>query len=54
MRRLPIKLKLTLAFAGIMALVLAGTGLFFYLRLRPSSSQSIDQACARAPTRSRR
>jgi two-component system OmpR family sensor kinase len=32
-RRLPIRLKLTLAFTGVMALLLAATGLFLYLRL---------------------
>jgi two-component system, OmpR family, sensor kinase len=32
--RLPVKLRLTLAFAGLMAVVLAGTGLFVFLRFR--------------------
>jgi heavy metal sensor kinase len=39
----PIKLKLSLAFAGIMALVLAGTGLFLHLRLGDELDKSIDQ-----------
>lgn len=42
MRKLPIKLKLTLAFASIMALVLAATGLFVYLRLIDELDRSID------------
>jgi heavy metal sensor kinase len=42
LRRLPIKLKLTLAFAGIMALVLAATGLFVYVRLTDELDRSID------------
>jgi two-component system OmpR family sensor kinase len=41
-RRLPIRFKLTLAFAGIMALVLAATGLFVYLRLQDELDRSID------------
>jgi two-component system OmpR family sensor kinase len=43
MRRLPIKLRLALAFAGIMAIVLAATGLFLYLRLEADLNESIDQ-----------
>ena len=43
MKRLPIKLKLTLAFAVIMALVLAGTGLFLHLRLGAELDRSIDR-----------
>ena len=33
MSRLPIRLRLTLAFTLVMALVLAATGLFLYVRL---------------------
>jgi heavy metal sensor kinase len=43
LKRLPIKLKLTLAFAGIMALVLLATGLFLHLRLGVELDRSIDQ-----------
>src|SRR5215218_7732623 len=41
--RLPIRLRVTLVFAGIMAIVLAGTGLFLRLRLESSLDQSIDR-----------
>jgi heavy metal sensor kinase len=41
--RLPIKLKLTLAFAGAMAFVLIATGLFLYLRLETELDRSIDR-----------
>jgi two-component system OmpR family sensor kinase len=43
MRRLPIRLKLTLAFALVMAAVLAATGLFLYLRLRSDLDATVDQ-----------
>ena len=39
-RRLPIRLRLTLAFAGAMGLVLSATGLFLYLRLGTELDQS--------------
>ena len=42
--RLPLKLKLTLAFAGVMALVLIATGLFVYLRLESELDAAIDEA----------
>jgi two-component system, OmpR family, sensor kinase len=42
-RRIPIKLRVTLVFAAVMAIVLAATGLFLYLRLESSLNQSIDQ-----------
>ncbi|HEU0023888.1 MAG TPA: ATP-binding protein [Thermoleophilaceae bacterium] len=42
MRRLPIRLKLTLAFAGVMAVVLAATGLFLYLRLEAELDNTLD------------
>jgi two-component system OmpR family sensor kinase len=40
--RLPIKHKLTLAFAAVMAVVLAATGLFVYLQLGSELDRSID------------
>ena len=43
MSRLPIRLRLTLAFAGAMALVLAATGLFLYFRLGAALDRTIDQ-----------
>ncbi len=43
MRRIPIKLRVTLVFAAVMAIVLAATGLFLYLRLESSLNHSIDQ-----------
>jgi signal transduction histidine kinase len=39
---LPIRLKLTLAFTGVMALVLAATGLFLYLRLGAQLDQTLN------------
>ena len=42
-RRLPIRLKLTLAFAVVMALVLSATGLFIYLRLGSDLDATVDQ-----------
>jgi signal transduction histidine kinase len=41
-RRLPIKLRLTLAFAGAMALVFVATGAFVYFRLGSSLDDTID------------
>lgn len=43
MRRLPIRLRLTLAFALVMAVVLSLTGLFLYLRVGSALDSSIDQ-----------
>jgi signal transduction histidine kinase len=43
LKRLPIRLKLTLAFTGVMALVLAATGLFLYLRLGAQLDHTLDQ-----------
>jgi two-component system OmpR family sensor kinase len=40
--RIPIKLRVTLVFAVVMAIVLAATGLFLYLRLESSLNRSID------------
>ena len=43
MSRLPIRVKLTLAFAGVMAVVLAATGLFLYLRFAAALDDTIDE-----------
>ncbi len=43
MRRLPIRLKLTLAFAGVMAVVLVGVGAFLYLRFERDLNATVDQ-----------
>ena len=43
MSRLPIRLRLTLAFAGVMAAVLVAVGAFLYLRLESNLEASIDQ-----------
>ncbi len=43
MRRLPIRLRLTLPFAVAMALVLAGMALFLYLRVGSALLASVDQ-----------
>ena len=43
MRRLPIRLRLTLAFALAMAVVLAATGAFLYFRLGSSLDETIDE-----------
>jgi two-component system OmpR family sensor kinase len=39
----PIRLRLALAFAGVMAIVLAATGLFLYLHLRSDLDRTIDR-----------
>jgi heavy metal sensor kinase len=41
--RIPLRLRLTLAFALVMAVVLAATGAFLYLRLQASLGESIDE-----------
>jgi two-component system OmpR family sensor kinase len=41
--RLPVRLRVTLAFAGVMTIVLAATGLFVYLRLESELDATIDQ-----------
>lgn len=43
MSRLPLRVKLTAAFAAAMALVLLGTGLFVYLRLQSNLDDTIDR-----------
>ena len=44
MSRVPTRLRLTLAFVLVMAVVLAGTGLFLYLRLGSALNGTIDQS----------
>lgn len=44
LNRIPIKLRVTLAFAGVMAVVLAGVGLFLYVRLRGELDAAIAQS----------
>ena len=41
--RLPIRVRLTLTFATVMAVVLVGTGLFVYLRLASSLNHTLNQ-----------
>lgn len=43
MKRLPIRLRLTLAFALVMAVVLTATGAFLYLRFRSDLDRTINQ-----------
>jgi two-component system OmpR family sensor kinase len=43
MRRPPIRLRLALGFSGVMAVVLAATGLFLYLHLRSDLDRSLDR-----------
>jgi two-component system, OmpR family, sensor kinase len=43
LRRPPIRLRLALAFAGVMAIVLAATGLFLYLHLRSDLDGGLDR-----------
>jgi heavy metal sensor kinase len=43
LRRLPIRLRLTLAFALVMACVLSATGAFVYLRMQSELNSSINQ-----------
>jgi two-component system, OmpR family, sensor kinase len=42
-KRLPVKLRVTVVFAAVMAIVLAATGTFLYLRLESELNRSIDQ-----------
>jgi two-component system, OmpR family, sensor kinase len=44
LRRLPIRVKLTLAFSGVMAVMLAAIGVFVYLHFVAGLDSSIDQA----------
>ncbi len=50
LRRLPIRLRLALAFATVMAVVLAATGAFVYLRLQSDLDRGIDQTLASKAT----
>ena len=43
MRRPPIRVRLAVAFAGVMTIVLAATGLFLYLHLRSDLDRTIDR-----------
>jgi heavy metal sensor kinase len=43
MSRLPVRVRVTLAFAGVIAVLLAATGLFLYLRLGAELDATIDQ-----------
>jgi heavy metal sensor kinase len=43
MRRLPIRVKLTIAFVVVMTVVLAATGLFLYVRMAHALDNAIDQ-----------
>ena len=42
MSRLPIRVRVTLAYAAVMAVVLGGVGLFLYLRLEAQLDESLD------------
>jgi two-component system, OmpR family, sensor kinase len=42
-RRIPIRLRLTLVFAGVMALLLTGLGLFLYLRFESGLDAAVNQ-----------
>jgi heavy metal sensor kinase len=42
-KRIPVRLRVTLVFAAVMAIILAATGLFLYLRLESSLNRSIDE-----------
>ena len=44
MSRIPIRLRLTLAFAVAMAAVLAATGAFLYFRLQSSLDEALDES----------
>ena len=44
MKRVPIRLRVTLAFAGVMAIVFAAVGLFLYLRLESQLDESLETA----------
>jgi len=46
LNRIPIRVKLTLAFTGVMALVLAATGLLLYLRFADELDASIEKSLA--------
>jgi two-component system OmpR family sensor kinase len=54
MRSLPIRVRLTLAFAVAMALVLSGMGFFVYVRVGNALGASLDQALTSQATEARR
>jgi hypothetical protein len=47
--RLPIRLRVSLAFAVVLAVVLVGTGLFLDLRFAAEMNRAIDQSLALGP-----
>jgi two-component system, OmpR family, sensor kinase len=46
MSRVPVRIRLVLAFAAVMGVVLAGTGLFVYLRLAGELGENLDRELA--------
>ena len=54
MTRLPIRLRVTAAFALAMAAVLAGSGLYLYLQLGSHLAASLDRDLRLVPRISRR
>ena len=52
MRGLPIRVRLTLAFAVVMAAVLVGMGFFVYVRVGNALTASVDQSLNLAGSRS--
>lgn len=53
MSRLPIRTRVTLAFAGVMAILLAGLGLFIYLRYEAHLNETIEQGLRSRATEAR-
>ena len=51
MSALPIRMRLTLAFALVMAVVLAGMGFFVYVRVGNALIASVDQSLTRPGAR---
>ena len=54
MSRMPIRLRVTLVFAAVMALVLVAVGLFLYVRLGDQLDESIDNGLRTRGTESPR
>ena len=52
LRRLPIRAKLTLAYTGVIALMLSGIGVFLFVNFRSGLDASLNTALRRAPTTS--
>jgi len=48
MRRLPIRIRLTVVFSAAMAAVLAGAGLFAYMRVGADLNRPSTSSCAAA------